>query len=394
LKFLFFSYLDWYAGSERMLPILMNHLAQEKENEIVFVCNSDAEYVKNITELLDKKIEIIPLKLFHIDFKKRKDELIFFRLILNLISYLKFIVLKYYFVILNRNKISKAIDLREYDTVHINNGGYPGSFAAIGFVLFCYSLKFNKLFFVVNNLAVSRKHPLRMFDRPLDFLVKNRVTSFVTASNFAGERLKSVLQTPKVRTIPNAVVLDSKSLGHNHVNNNLVVGMIGILEKRKGHALAISAMKKVVAIIPNAVLLIEGEGELRDSLQQLIEDLGLHEHVRLMGREENIWSFYARLDILIFTSVDNEDMPNVISESQGLGIPVVSHKIAGTIEQVIHDNTGYLVDIGDEEKLVNYIQLLNNEKRRRDFAENARKNYLLNFSPEVSINNYIKLYNY
>ena len=311
-----------------------------------------------------------------------------------MMRYIRYILRKPYLILLNRHKLTRTLTKTDFDVVHVNNGGYPGSLAAIGFLIFSYRLTFKKLFFVVNNLAVTRKHPLRIFDGLFDFLVERRVTSFVTASDFAGERLKSVLRTPKVITIPNAVVIDSEYLNQDCANNNFVIGMIGILEKRKGHTFAINAFKEVIAEIPGAVLLIEGEGELHDSLYQLIQDLGLSERVKLVGKEENIWAFYASLDVLLFTSIDNEDMPNVISEAQGLGIPVVSHKIAGTVEQILHDNTGYLIDIGDETMLVRSLQLLNDRKRRVIFSENARKNYRAKFSPEKVIKEYLNLYNY
>ena len=393
MRYLFFSYLSWYAGSERMLPIIMNNLSRDKDNRVVFICNSHTDYLNQISEFLDDKIEIIPLELYHENFTKKRAKCTLIFLLGNIMNYVCYISRKLYFVFKNLQILSRSVTETEFDVVHVNNGGYPGSLAAIGFVLFSYRLKFKKLYFIVNNLAVSRKHPLRIFDWPLDFLVTRRVTSFVTASNFAGGRLRSVLKTSKVCTIPNAVSIDSKHQNHKRLYDHFVVGMIGILERRKGHEIAIKAFQSVIKEIPNAVLYIEGEGELRDKLNHLIQDLGLTGQVKLVGRAYNIWEFYSGLDVLLFTSVNNEDMPNVISEAQGLGVPVVSHKIAGTVEQIIHDKTGYLIDIGNEEMLINSLKKLVDEETRRKFSENAKIHYLKNFSPEISIKRYLNLYN-
>ena len=234
----------------------MNNIAKYETNKVVFVCSSEPQYLNGIYELLDDKIEIIPMRLYHRDFYWKKTRFRLMNLPLNFHAYVKHIILKYYLVILNRNKLYNTFTETDFDIVHVNNGGYPGSLAAIGFVLFSYSLKFKKLLFVVNNLAVTRKHPLRVLDWPLDYLVKKRVTTFITASKFAGDRLKQVLGTSKVYTIPNAVVVQSKILKQDRLNDLFVVGMIGLLEKRKGHSFAIKSFKQAIAEIPNAVLLL------------------------------------------------------------------------------------------------------------------------------------------
>lgn len=138
-----------------------------------------------------------------------------------------------------------------------------------------------------------------------------------------------------------------------------LVLFLGNLFPKKGVTHLIDAAVHVRAKVPDAQIVIAGEGPLRASLEAQAASLGLAEStVRFMGRIE--WStvpdWYAASDVFVVPSVIDaagnvDGLPNVVLEAMACELPVVASDVAG-IPQVIRDrDTGRLVKPGDPEAL-------------------------------------------
>ena len=115
---------------------------------------------------------------------------------------------------------------------------------------------------------------------------------------------------------------------------------VGGLVERKGHHLVIEALKSV----PNASLLIAGEGEERPALERLISALGLTGRVRLLGQvpHDSLPSLYSAADALVLAS-SREGWANVLLEAMACGTPVVATDVWGTGEVVAAPEAGVLI---------------------------------------------------
>jgi len=88
-----------------------------------------------------------------------------------------------------------------------------------------------------------------------------------------------------------------------------------------------------------------------------------------------------------------ESIPQVIKEAFYLKVPVIATNVGGNPELVVHQETGILVPPEDPEKLTIAINnLLDNEERRRNFANNAFEFINKNFSWDVLLEKYTNLY--
>lgn len=116
---------------------------------------------------------------------------------------------------------------------------------------------------------------------------------------------------------------------------------VGHLVERKGHHVAIDA----VAALPDACLVIVGEGEERARLEAQVQMLGLGSRVRFAGARPNteLAKWYSAADVLILAS-SREGWANVLLESMACGTPVVATRIWGTPEVVQEPAVGELVD--------------------------------------------------
>ncbi|HEY6964473.1 MAG TPA: glycosyltransferase [Erythrobacter sp.] len=117
----------------------------------------------------------------------------------------------------------------------------------------------------------------------------------------------------------------------------------GSLAPWKGFADLIRAM----ALVPEARLLILGEGPERAALEALVTELGLENRVRLPGRVDNPLRYFARARVSALSS-HVEGMPNVLVEAMMCGCtPVATDCPTGPRELLQGGRYGYLAKVGD-----------------------------------------------
>jgi glycosyltransferase involved in cell wall biosynthesis len=127
-----------------------------------------------------------------------------------------------------------------------------------------------------------------------------------------------------------------------------VLASVGWLIPRKGHDLAIQA----AALLPEANLLIVGEGPEDAALRRLAERLGVAGRVHFLGTmpQQHLPTVFNAADVLVLAS-SREGLPNVILEALACGTPVVATAVWGTPEVVAIPVAGRLVEERSPEAL-------------------------------------------
>jgi glycosyltransferase involved in cell wall biosynthesis len=182
------------------------------------------------------------------------------------------------------------------------------------------------------------------------------------------------------------------------LNGHAVIGSIGRLEPRKGHALLIQAMSFLAKRIPSARLLIAGHDPwgYAATLRQLIDRLGLREKVRLVGFQTDVSSFLATLDVFAFAS-SSEGFGQVLVEAMAAGKPVVASKISPITEIVIDEETGLLVEAEKPTAYADHLfRLLSHPEERQRMGrlgqERVKKYFTAAKMSEVTVSLYEELF--
>ena len=153
----------------------------------------------------------------------------------------------------------------------------------------------------------------------------------------------------------------------------LVILSAGHLIERKGHAIAIEAL----ASLPDATLLIAGDGPLGQKLRELAARLGVAGRVRFLGHvdQDRLPGLFGAADILALCS-DREGIANVLLEALACGTPVAATAIWGTPEVICTPEAGRLLTERSPAALVEAVRALQAAPPDR----NATRTYAEQFS--------------
>lgn len=115
---------------------------------------------------------------------------------------------------------------------------------------------------------------------------------------------------------------------------------VGELNRNKNHETVIRA----VAQIPNVYYIIAGKGGLQNHLQQVIEELGLSNRVKLLGFRDDVGKLMKSADVFVMPSF-REGLSVALMEAMACGLPCVASKIRGNTD-LIDSNGGSLFNPG------------------------------------------------
>jgi glycosyltransferase involved in cell wall biosynthesis len=121
-----------------------------------------------------------------------------------------------------------------------------------------------------------------------------------------------------------------------------LVGVVARLEAEKGHPTLLDAWPAVVRRVPNARLLVVGEGSRREELEAQAAALGITEWVVFTGRRDDVPAVTAALDVAVLPSY-REAQGLTILEAMALSRPVVASAVGGIPEVIEDGRTGLLV---------------------------------------------------
>ncbi|MEU7168714.1 glycosyltransferase family 4 protein [Streptomyces morookaense] len=160
-----------------------------------------------------------------------------------------------------------------------------------------------------------------------------------------------------------------------------VVVCVSRLVPRKGQDTLILAMPRILAAVPDAVLLIVGGGPYEKELRKLAGETGVAHAVRFTGPVpwEELPAHYGAGDVFAMPcrtrrgGLDVEGLGIVYLEASATGLPVVAGDSGGAPDAVLDGETGYVVRGGSaEESADRIVTLLQDPALRRRMGERGR----------------------
>lgn len=169
-----------------------------------------------------------------------------------------------------------------------------------------------------------------------------------------------------------------------NLDGKKVVGYVGRLRWEKGTHILIAAFAKVVRKIPEAALLVVGDGSDREDLEKQANELGIGESIIWLGQknQQEVFQLYGLMDVVAMPSFF-EGFGLTAAEAMAAGVPVVASDIDGLSEVIDNQQTGILVNVDDPDAMAfGIIDLLNRSEQtiRMSNASQLRVNSLFSIA--------------
>lgn len=189
-------------------------------------------------------------------------------------------------------------------------------------------------------------------------------------------------------------------------DDEILVGLVGRLTEIKNISFFLQVIKlykeQINSDLPKLKFVIIGDGNLRKSLEEEAENLGIKEFVTFLGNRNDADIFYAGLDIVALTSL-NEGTPLSLIEGMANSRAVISTAVGGVIDllgEVKNEQSGYTVcergikvSLGEKEGfLKGLVYLAKNADLCEEFGKKGREFTFSKYSKETLVANIKTLY--
>ena len=214
----------------------------------------------------------------------------------------------------------------------------------------------------------------------------NRANRVIVPSHAVAEVLKSYGVKTQIEVLPTGIDLKQfKKLNlaerqrlltkyHIPVKRKILL-FVGRLAQEKNLGFLLESFKDIVEKEPNVHLVLVGSGPDEENLKSQSSKLKTEDNVTFTGflQKPEANKFFGAADIFVFPST-TDTQGIVLAEAMASSTPVVAINKLGPKDFVNNNKDGFLVNLTKNEFVDKILRLLENEKLRRKFGQNAREN--------------------
>lgn len=291
-------------------------------------------------------------------------------------------------------EIKKFVSVENIDIIHSH--GYKGNFYGL------MASKFSRVPIITTiHLWTGETRKLRFYEY-LDkrWLVKSMNHVVLVSPTFYSDVKNSNLGTEHITFIPNGI--DTETFNPSRVSGSvrkefgiekaLIIGNVARFHQEKGHVQLINIFNRIQSQIPEARLLLVGDGPLRNNLKSLVRRLDLQDKVIFAGVRSDLPALYKAMDIFVMPS-QKEGMPMALLEAMAMALPVVATAVGGIPYVISKDGDGVLVEPQDADALFDAItSLIKDSSYRRRLGNRARAKIVSQFSLQILYKKYLEVY--
>ena len=247
-----------------------------------------------------------------------------------------------------------------------------------------------------------------------ELVLRNKLSYFnnsiviVSPSNWLAEcaRKSTLFKDCRVEVIPNGLDTETfkpttkaqakKALKINPETTTILFGAMSHIKKRKGFSQLCKALnfcrknKKFVELIRTKKIRVLTVGTTNPLTKQIGIPAVSFGHI---GSEEKLALIYSAADFLVLPSLE-ENLSNIMLECLSCGTPIIAFEIGGMPDAIKHGQTGYLAANVNTDEMGSYIlDMIFKPETRKKMSLNARDLAQDQFSTQIQVNRYLKLYN-
>ncbi|MGF1740278.1 glycosyltransferase [Vibrio profundum] len=304
---------DWIRGSERCLIDLITHIDRRAFTPQVWTNN---ESLKTEIAKLGVHCEVTPFPLLLGWQAPRFNVFAWKRLV---------------------NQARDIIQSEHIDLIHVNSAA-PCQWM-------CHAAKLENVALVTqlhSDYPARDRLTLGIHNSPHIIAVSDAITGHLRKDGYPNEQLSVIHNGIDIERLSAQTAIDSKAqLGI--ANDDFLFVTVGSLIHRKGIDRILTALKNILRQSNNVHLLVIGEGNLRQTLEQTADRLNITEQVHFVGEKVNVLGWLQGCDAYV-SAARSEAFGLVFMEAALAELPIVAPFEGGIKEILTHDETAILYE--------------------------------------------------
>lgn len=224
--------------------------------------------------------------------------------------------------------------------------------------------------------------------------VSDPMTDILIDRGFPADRIYTIyngidFKTP-IHCVPKEEFL--KSVGMKYQEGDVIAGIVARLSPVKDIPTLLKAVKIASSQNPHLKLMLAGDGEDRQKLEQMAKDLGIADRVCFAGWLNDINSFYNAIDMNLLTSL-SETFPYALTEGTRMHRATIASNVGGVPVLIDDGVNGLIFEPGDEKQLAQHLLTLANDAQlRQTFGERIYEKASREFSIDRMVEHQLEIY--
>ena len=249
-------------------------------------------------------------------------------------------------------KLKRLIKDEQYDLVHTHT-----PVASFCVRLACMRQSAVKVFYTAHGFHFFKGAPMKnwLFYYPIERFLSRYTDELITINKEDYARAKKSLKAKSASYVPGVGIEMSNVTKNTNdektkkselgiAEEDIVIVSVGELNGNKNHSTVIRAVAEMK--LSDATYVICGEGELKAELLGLIDEYGLKDKVKLLGRRTDVFAILKIADIFVHPSF-REGLPVALMEAMAAGLPCVVSNTRGNIDLIEDGAGGYVREPDD-----------------------------------------------
>jgi len=256
---------------------------------------------------------------------------------------------------------------------------------------------------IKNNIpSLFHIHEIPTGNKLYEFLSGKMINKYsnqiIAVSESVKKQWLKYISKEKIKRIYNGIIFEKEDelIELEKDESDFVITSIARLIPYKGHGYLIDIARELLKKSKRFKFLIVGDtlpnySSYELSLKQRIKDLGLENQIKFLGFRKDVSSILKQSDLFIHPTISPDPLPTVLFESLYNNLPTVATNLGGAVEILNNGNNGLLIPHNDSNRAVNLInEYCSNKKLQKEHLDNSKKNFQINFSPELFEKNILK----
>ncbi len=232
-------------------------------------------------------------------------------------------------------------------------------------------------------------------------VVRNANKVVVSSKVEFNEAIKFGIDKNKISIIPMGINVDDYNKKYIEHTKKIKLLFVGRISKDRNLDPLIDAMKilakesvELNVVGPFVKRSDTDSGNYYMDLVNRIKKMKLSSYIHFVGAKygKELIKYYQNADIFVYTSL-YENFGQTILEAAAAGLPIISTPVGVALDIVENKKTGFIVNFNDKNAIIESVQKLRDESKRKRYGEKIKDIVKKNFSWDKVILKYLKVYN-